>query len=69
MSKLLMELTGHRCSIQNDRAEYLGGNADAVCDVLDVDAEWIKYAYTDQYGRQVTRLDRLDIIDSVEILS
>ena len=69
MSDMLMELSGHCCSIMNEEGEYLTGSADIVCEVLDVDDEWIKISYQDKIGRRVVKLERIEYIDRVEILS
>ena len=67
MSDMLMELVGQRCSIVNDAAAYLTGSADITCRVVDADDEWIKVSYVDLEGRHVTRLERIDTVDSVLI--
>jgi hypothetical protein len=64
-----MELSGHCCSIMNEEGEYLTGSADIVCEVLDVDDEWIKISYQDKIGRRVVKLERIEYIDRVEIFS
>ena len=69
MSDMLMELSGHCCSIMNEEGEYLTGSADIVCEVLDVDDEWIKISYQDKIGRRVVKLERIEYIDRVEIFS
>ena len=69
MSDMLKDLTGKRCSILNENAEYLTGCADIACDVLAVDDEWIKVAFTDRLGRRVTRMERTDTLDSIEVFS
>ena len=67
MSDMLMDLVGRRCSILNDMSQYLTGSADVPCRVLDADDEWIKVAYTDAAGRHVTRLERIDTVESVTV--
>ena len=67
MLSMLGELRGHACSIQNDNEEYLTGSPDIVCEVLDVDDDWIKITYTDNTGRRVVKVERTDCIQSVKI--
>ncbi len=69
MNDMLKDLTGKRCSILNEDAEYLTGSADIACDVLAVDDEWIKVAFTDRQGRRVTRMERTDTLDRIELFS
>ncbi|MBR6726874.1 MAG: hypothetical protein IKM08_01655 [Clostridia bacterium] len=67
MSNMLMDLVGRRCSIVNDMNDHLTGSADVTCHVLAADDEWIKVAYVDDSGRHVTRLERIETVDSVVI--
>ena len=67
MSDMLMSLKNCCCSIKNDEAEYLTGSADIVCEVLDVDQEWIKIFYTDKTGKRIVKVERVDSILSVTI--
>lgn len=67
MSNMLMELVGRRCTIVNDMSDQLTGSADVICHVLAADDEWIKIAYVDGKGRHVTRLERIETVDSVLI--
>ena len=67
MSGMLMELVGHRCSIVNDMDDYLTGSEEIACHVLAVDEEWIKIAYVDGNGDHMTRLERIETVDSVLI--
>ena len=67
MSGMLMELVGHRCSIVNDMDDYLTGSEEIACHVLAVDEEWIKIAYVDGNGNHMTRLERIETVDSVLI--
>ena len=67
MSAMLNELQGCCCSIKNDDEEYLTGSADIVCEVLDVDEEWIKIIYTDRTGKRIVKVERTDTILSVTI--
>ena len=69
MNDMLKDLTGKRCCILNEDAEYLTGSADIACDVLAVDDEWIKVAFTDRQGRRVTRMERTDTLDRIELFS
>ena len=65
MSEMLRDLVGKRCRIRNDEMEYLTGSADVDCRVLDADEEWIKIAYLDRAGRRVTRMERVETLDSI----
>ncbi|MBE6602963.1 MAG: hypothetical protein IJC95_06800 [Clostridia bacterium] len=67
MSDMLLGLKNCCCSIKNDEAEYLTGSADIVCEVLDIDDEWIKIFYTDRTGKRVVKVERVDSILSVKI--
>ncbi|MBQ3483575.1 MAG: hypothetical protein IJA78_05305 [Clostridia bacterium] len=67
MSEMLMELVGKRCLIRNEEMEYLTGSADVDCRVLAADDDWIKIAYLDRMGRRITRLERVETLDSVVI--
>ena len=67
MSGMLMELVGRRCSIVNDMEDYLTGSPDITCHVIAADDEWIKIAYVDGDGRHVTRLERIETVESVKI--
>ena len=67
MSGMLLDLKNCCCSIKNDEDEYLTGSADIVCEVLDVDEEWIKIIYTDKTGKRVVKVERTDTILSVTI--
>ena len=69
MSKMILELVGHRCSIKNENEEYLTGHPDGYCHVLAADEEWIKIAYIDETGDRITRLERVETLDSVKIYS
>ena len=67
MSDMLLELKGYRCALMNECGEYLTGSADIVCEVLDVDDDWIKVAYTDKVGRSVVKMERTDTIERAVI--
>ena len=67
MSNMLLDLVGQRCLIKNDSEEYLTGDARVACHVLAADDEWIKIAYIDGAGNRVTRMERIETIDSVVI--
>ncbi|MBQ8340816.1 MAG: hypothetical protein IJY22_00390 [Clostridia bacterium] len=67
MSNMLLDLVGRRCNIVNDMDDHLTGSADIACHVIAADDEWIKIAYVDAAGRRVTRLERVETIDSVMI--
>ena len=67
MSSMLTELVGQRCSIRNENEEFLTGNPNVTCLVLAADDEWIKIAYIDGSGNRVTRMERVETLDSVVI--
>jgi len=68
MSDMLLDLVGKRCIIRNEEMEYLTGSADVDCRVLAADDDWIKIAYLDRAGRRITRLKRVETLDSVMVL-
>ncbi|MBQ9803079.1 MAG: hypothetical protein IJW51_08445 [Clostridia bacterium] len=67
MSDMLLSLKGCCCSIRNEDAEYLTGSPDIVCEVLDIDDEWIKIYYTDKTGRRVIKVERTESIWGVKV--
>ena len=67
MSSMLMDLVGRRCSIQTEDEEYLTGHPGIVCRVMAADDEWIKISYVDEGGHRVSRISRIDTVDSVLI--
>lgn len=69
MSDMLNELVGHRCSILGEDGEYLTGSPDIACEVIAIDGEWIKFAYTDRVGHRIVRLDRTEVVESVLVYS
>lgn len=58
MSKLIDSLVGKKCKL----LEY------GVINVLETDDEWIKFTYTDKRGETHTRIERVENLDSIEIL-
>jgi len=67
MSNLLMDLVGRRCLIKNDEEEFLTGDPEITCHVVAADNEWIKVSFVDEEGNRISRLERLETIDSVII--
>lgn len=67
MSEMLLGLKGCCCSIRNEETEYLTGSPDIVCEVLDIDDEWIKIYYTDKTGRRVIKVERTESISGVQV--
>ena len=67
MANMLLDLVGQRCLIKNENEEYLTGDAHVACHVLAADDEWIKIAYIDGTGNRVTRMERIETLDSVVI--
>ena len=67
MSSMLLELVGRRCDIQTDDGEYLTGHPGISCRVVAADEEWIKVAYVDEDGNRISRLARLETLESVVI--
>ena len=67
MSDMLNKLVGESCSLLNEDGEYLTGSADIACDVIDVDGEWIKIAFTDHKGRRITRLSRVEALCGITV--
>lgn len=58
MSKLIDELVGKKCKLDG----Y------GVIEVLAADDEWMKFSYTDKRGNKKTRIERVENLDSIEIL-
>lgn len=67
MSKIISELIGKSCKIKTDEAFALVGSEEIECDVLDVDDEWIKFRYIDRKKNQITKVARIDSIESIEL--
>ncbi|MBQ9098379.1 MAG: hypothetical protein IJY50_03020 [Clostridia bacterium] len=67
MSRMLTDIVGMRCSIKNDEEEYLTGNPEITCRVMAADEEWIRIAYVDERGNRISRLERVDTINSVTV--
>lgn len=65
MSKIIEGLVGKRCEIYSDDLVL---DESSVCDVLDVDDEWIKLRCTDRKNNVSTKIIRIDSIDSVELV-
>lgn len=66
MSKIINELVGKRCKIET---EELVINDNFNCTVLECDDEWIKISYTDKKNNVITKILRIDNIDSIELKS
>ena len=64
---MLLDLVGQRCVIKNDCEEYLTGDPRIACHVVAADDEWIKIVYIDGAGQRVTRMERIETLDSVVI--
>ena len=67
MNNMLTDLIGQRCVIRNENEEYLTGSPNVACHVLAADEEWIKVAYIDGAGNRVTRMERVETLDSIVI--
>ena len=67
MSSMLLDLVGQRCSIMTDDEEYLTGHPGIACRVMAADDEWIKVAYVDEGGKRISRLARIETLESVII--
>lgn len=59
MAKLIDELIGKTCKIESH----------GIVKVISADDEWIKYAYTDKRGIEHVAIERIENIDSIEIIS
>lgn len=64
MSKIISDLIGKQCKIE---AEDLILNENFNCTVLDSDDEWIKFTYTDKKNNIMTKILRIDAINSIEL--
>ncbi len=66
MSKIINELVGKQCKIVTEEL-VINDNFD--CTVLECDDEWIKISYTDKKNNVITKILRIDNIDSIELKS
>jgi hypothetical protein len=64
ISKIINDLVGKQCKIET---EDLVINDNFDCTVLESDDEWIKITYTDKKNNVITKILRIDNIDSIEI--
>ncbi len=67
MSDMLMELVGRRCVLRTQDEEYLGGDPNVLCRVTGLDGEWIRVSFTDDRGRALARLCRVDDLVDVTV--
>lgn len=67
MSKLFSELVGKDCIIKSGEVLELG-ETKIVCKILDVDEEWVKLTYEEKKKGTITKILRIDTIDSVELV-
>lgn len=64
MSKIINDLIGKQCKIETEDL-IINDNFD--CTVLDCDDEWIKITYTDKKNNVMTKILKIDAIDSIEL--
>jgi len=64
MSKIINELVGKQCKIKTED-EIINENFN--CTVLDTDDEWIKFTYTDKKNNIMTKILRIEAIDSIDL--
>lgn len=67
MSDMLMDLLGRRCVLRTVEEEYLGGAPDVLCRVTGMDGEWLRVTYTDDRGRTLSRLCRVDDLADITV--
>ena len=66
MSKIINELKGKRCNIETDEIII---NETFNCTILDTDDEWIKFTYTDKKNNLITKILRIEEINSIELMN
>lgn len=64
MVKLIQELVGKKCIIIYDDAL----ETKITADVLDADDEWVKIRYTNKKNNTITKIIRIESVNSVELL-
>lgn len=67
MSKILSGLVGKRCKLKI-RDVFFEDYDKLICDVLEVDEEWLKFTYINKKKEVKTRVIRIDTIEMVDIL-
>lgn len=67
MSKIIMELKNQRCEITFDELFDLSSTK-IICDIIDVDEEWIKFRYMNKKEESITKIVRIDKITEVRVL-
>lgn len=70
MSKLIMELIGHKCRLYTEPEEALSlsGKTSIECQILDADEEWIKISHMDKKTGEKISFLRIDTLKSAELL-
>lgn len=67
MSDILTDLVGRRCVIRTADDEFLAGDPNVLCRVTGMDGEWIRVSFTDDHGRAVARLCRVDDLCDITV--
>lgn len=68
MSKMIMDLIGHRCKLYTDEALSINGKTYIDCLILDADEDWIKFSYTDKKNEEKTTILRIEVLKSADVL-
>ena len=68
MSKLLSELINKKCILICGEDILVDNRMEVECTILDVDDEWIKFTFTDKKGFNKTQVNRIEAIESVQII-
>ncbi len=69
MSKLIKDLVGKKCRIKLEENINTLGAGHYICDVLDVDDEWIKISVQHKKEGKIVALIRIDSIDNIQELA
>ena len=62
MSKMIKDLVGSQCTL------IFENGVSVVCDILDVDDEWVKISQPNKKGKVDVRIIRIDIINELRLL-
>ena len=67
MSKIINDLVGKNCKIESDNLSYDIEND--TCMILEADDEWIKISYIDSKKVTITKILRIESIETVELIN
>lgn len=69
MSRMIKDMIGKKCRIKPADMEMFSSATEMVCEIVDVDEEWVKVVYDVKKRGMVTKLVRIDDIKSIEELT